>query len=191
MNKTHEIVFAGFGGQGVLSMGKILAYAGLVEGYEVCWLPSYGPEMRGGTANCSTIISSKKISSPISTSYDAAILLNQPSMDKFESKIRPKGLLIYEKAEIIKESGRKDIQIIGLSAYAEAQKMNVKQVANMILLGALINQRDIVKIDSVINALEDVLPKRYHHLIPVNKKALQIGMKLSDKKIKRGCNEWK
>ncbi len=183
MDKTHEIVFAGFGGQGVLSMGKILAYAGLEEGYEVCWLPSYGPEMRGGTANCSVIISTKKISSPISTSYDSGILLNQPSMDKFENKIKPDGLLIYEEAEIIKKPAREDIDILGLSAFAEAQKMNVKQVANMIVLGALIKQRNIVNIESVLKALEDVLPSRHHHLIPVNKKALLLGMEISDKEV--------
>ena len=183
MDKTHEIVFAGFGGQGVLSMGKILTYAGLIEGYEVCWLPSYGPEMRGGTANCSVIISSKKITSPISTSYNSAIILNQPSMDKFENKIKPNGLLIYEEADIITKPSREDIQIIALTAFEEAQKMNVKQVANMILLGALIKQRDIVKIESVLNALKDVLPKRHHHLIPVNKKAIILGMKLSDKEV--------
>ena len=107
MDKIHEIVFAGFGGQGILSMGKILAYAGLEEGYEVCWLPSYGPEMRGGTANCSVIISSRKILSPISTKYDCGILLNQPSMDKFESKIKSCGICIYEKAEIIKVTEEK------------------------------------------------------------------------------------
>ena len=183
MDKIHELVFAGFGGQGVLSMGKILVYAGLQEGYEVCWLPSYGPEMRGGTANCSVIISSKKISSPISTSYDSGIILNQPSMDKFEDKIKPGGLLIYEEADILKKPTRKDIEILGLTAFAEAQKMQVKQVANMIVLGALIKQRNIVKIESVLSALEDVLPKRHHHLIPVNKKALLLGMEISDKEV--------
>jgi len=183
MDKDHEIIFAGFGGQGILSMGKILAYAGLEEGYEVCWLPSYGPEMRGGTANCSVIISSKKISSPISTNYDCGILLNQPSMDKFESKIKPGGILLYETAEIIKVSERDDINILSLSAFEEAQKMEVKQVANMIILGALINNTCIVKIDSVLKALEDVLPQRHHHLIPINKKALLKGMEIAEKEV--------
>jgi len=183
MDKIHEIVFAGFGGQGILSMGKILAYAGLEEGYEVCWLPSYGPEMRGGTANCSVIISSKKISSPISTKYHCGILLNQPSMDKFESKIKSGGILLYETAEIIKVSERNDINILGLSAFEEAQKMEVKQVANMIVLGALINNTNIVKIESVLKALEDVLPQRHHHLIPINKKALLKGMEIAEKEV--------
>jgi len=183
MDKIHEIVFAGFGGQGVLSMGKILAYAGLREGYEVCWLPSYGPEMRGGTANCSVIISSKKISSPISTSYDAGVILNQPSLDKFENEIKPGGLLIYEEADILTKPKRKDIKVFGLTAFAEAQKLQVKQVANMIVLGALIKHSNIVKIESVLRALKDVLPTRHHHLIPVNKKALLLGMELSDKEV--------
>ena len=107
----EEIIIAGFGGQGVLSMGKILAYSGLMEGKEVTWMPAYGPEQRGGTANVTVIVSDEKISSPILSKYDAAIILNQPSLEKFESKVKPGGILIYDGYGIINPPTRKDIHI--------------------------------------------------------------------------------
>ena len=100
---THEILFAGFGGQGVLSMGMTLAYAGMIEGKEVSWMPSYGPEMRGGTANCVVIVSNKKISSPIVTTFDAVVALNQPSLDKFEKAVKSNGILMYDSNSILAE----------------------------------------------------------------------------------------
>ncbi len=111
MTKEHEIIFAGFGGQGVLSMGRLIAYAGMIEGKEVSWMPSYGPEMRGGTANCIVIVSDSRISSPIVTKFDTAILLNQPSIDKFENAVKPGGLLIYEQSTAVKPPTRTDISI--------------------------------------------------------------------------------
>jgi 2-oxoglutarate ferredoxin oxidoreductase subunit gamma len=109
MKSAHEIIIAGFGGQGVLSMGQIIAYAAMKEGKEVSWMPSYGPEMRGGTANCIVIVSDSRISSPIITKFDTAILLNQPSLEKFESAVKPGGLLIYEKSSIIRPPTRTEI----------------------------------------------------------------------------------
>ncbi len=120
MHKAQEIIFAGFGGQGVLSMGQIIAYAGLTEGKEVSWMPSYGPEMRGGTANCIVIVSENRISSPIITRFDTAILLNQPSLDKFESAVKPGGLLIYAKSTIINPPTRNDIDDVRIPAIEEA-----------------------------------------------------------------------
>ena len=108
---TEEIIIAGFGGQGVLSMGKILAYSGIMQDQEVAWMPSYGPEMRGGTANVTVILSDERISSPILTKYDTAIVLNQQSMDKFESMVKPGGTLIYDPNGITHEPTRKDINI--------------------------------------------------------------------------------
>src|SRR3972149_4564433 len=102
MNKEHEIIFAGFGGQGILSMGQIIAYAAMIENKEVSWMPSYGPEMRGGTCNCITIVSDERISSPIITMFDSAIVLNQPSLDKFENSVKPGGLIIYEQSGILR-----------------------------------------------------------------------------------------
>ena len=109
----QEIIIAGFGGQGVLSMGKILAYSGLMEGKEVSWMPSYGPEQRGGTANVTVILSDERISSPVLNEYDIAIILNQPSMDKFESKVKPGGILIYDGYGIHTPAKRTDINVYG------------------------------------------------------------------------------
>jgi 2-oxoglutarate ferredoxin oxidoreductase subunit gamma len=181
---TEEIIIAGFGGQGVLSMGQTLGYAAMVEGKEVSWMPSYGPEMRGGTANCITIVSDEKISSPIISRFDTAILLNQPSMEKFENKVKPGGIMIYESTNILRASERKDIEIYAIPAADEANKMNNAKVANMILLGAFLERKPVVNIDSIIEALKKVLPERYHHLLKLNREALEAGQRLMKEVIK-------
>jgi 2-oxoglutarate ferredoxin oxidoreductase subunit gamma len=182
MNNAHEIIFAGFGGQGVLSMGQIIAYAAMIENKEISWMPSYGPEMRGGTANCITIISDKRISSPIITAFDSAVVLNQPSLDKFEHTVKPGGLIIYELAGIINPPSRNDIEVFGINAVEEANRMNKKQVANMIIVGAFLELRPIVKVENILKALKKVLPERHHHTIPLNEQALQLGQKLAREK---------
>lgn len=176
---TEEIIIAGFGGQGVLSLGQILCYSGVMENKEVSWMPSYGPEMRGGTANCIVIVSPEKISSPIVNSFDSAVLLNQPSIEKFEHTIKPGGLLVYEESSILNPPQRNDIEILSIPAIIEAQKLNKKQVANIILLGAFLEKRPLVKTENIISALKKVLPERHHHLIPLNENALGIGKKLA------------
>lgn len=178
MIKEHEIIIAGFGGQGVLSMGRLIAYAGMIEGKEVSWMPSYGPEMRGGTANCIVIVSDSRISSPIITKFDTAILLNQPSVDKFEKAVKPSGLLIYEQSTVIHPPTRTDIEIIGISAIEEADKLQAKQIANMIMAGAFLEKRPILKIETLIEALKKALPPRRHNLIPLNEQALNRGREL-------------
>jgi len=178
MNQTEEIIIAGFGGQGVLSLGQMLAYSAMIENREVSWMPSYGPEMRGGTANCMVIISDGRISSPIVSKFDSAVLLNQPSMDKFEKCVKPGGVIIFEESTVVSKPRRDDIQYIKISAIEEAAKLNKKQVANMILLGAFLEVRPIVKIDSILQALKKVLPERHHHTIPVNEKALIRGREI-------------
>ena len=175
---TEEIIIAGFGGQGVLSMGQILSYSGVMEDKEVSWMPSYGPEMRGGTANCIVIVSDEKISSPILTKFDTVIALNQPSMDKFESAVKPGGLLIYEASTILEPSQRNDIDIIPIEAANEATKLENNKVMNMIILGAYLKKKPIIQFENVMKGLEKVLPERYHHLIPLNEKALKRGMTL-------------
>lgn len=179
MKQTYEIVIAGFGGQGVLSLGQILAYAAIKENKEVSWMPSYGPEMRGGTANCIVIISDKRISSPIVTKFDVAFLLNQPSVDKFESKVYPNGMLLYEQSTVIKPPTRTDIEVLGISGMAEAEKLSSKQVANMILLGAFLERHPIVKTENVLQALRSVLPAHRQHLISVNEQALEKGKEIA------------
>jgi 2-oxoglutarate ferredoxin oxidoreductase subunit gamma len=172
---TEEIIIAGFGGQGVLSMGKIMAYSGVIQDMEVSWMPSYGPEMRGGTANVVVIISSERISSPIIKRFDTAIILNQQSLDKFESSVKPGGVLIYDGNGITRHPERKDISVYRVDAAAEASKMNSPKIFNTIVLGGFLKIRPILKLESVIKGLKKSLPERYHNLIPINEKALIRG----------------
>jgi 2-oxoglutarate ferredoxin oxidoreductase subunit gamma len=176
---THELLVAGFGGQGVLSLGMTLSYAGMIEKKEISWMPSYGPEMRGGTANCIVIVSDSRISSPIVSTFDSVIALNQPSMDKFEQAVRRGGLLLYDSASIINPPTRTDIQITAIPASDEAVKMKNTKIMNMIVLGAFLERTHVVGLDSVMDALRKVLPERYHHLLPLNEQALRRGMELA------------
>ncbi len=175
---TKEIIIAGFGGQGVLSMGKILAYSGLMDGKEVSWMPAYGPEQRGGTANVTVIISDEKISSPILSQYDVAIILNQPSLEKFENRVKPGGILIYDGYGIIHPPTRKDIKVYRIDAMDAANEMNNSKAFNMIVLGGLLKLCPIVNNESVIKGLKKTLPERHHHLIPMNEEAINKGMNL-------------
>ena len=173
-----EIIISGFGGQGVLSMGKILAYSGLLEDKEVTWMPAYGPEQRGGTANVTVIISDERISSPILSKFDIAIVLNQPSMDKFVSKVKPGGILIYDGFGIINPPERKDITVYRIDAMDKAAEMKNAKVFNMIVLGGLLNVCKIVSTDGLNKALYKTLPERHHKLIPLNMQAVEEGMNL-------------
>jgi len=172
----EEIIIAGFGGQGVLSMGKILAYSGIMQGQEVTWMPSYGPEMRGGTANVTVVLSDKRISSPIVTSYDSVITLNQPSLDKFEPLVKKGGLLIYDPNGITRHPVRKDINIYAIEAVEEAAKLGNAKAYNMIVLGAFLKLKPIVKMENVVEGLKKSIPERHHHLIPMNEQAIEVGM---------------
>ena len=176
-----EIIISGFGGQGVLSMGKILAYSGLMEEKEVTWMPAYGPEQRGGTANVTVIVSDERISSPILSKYDVAIVLNQPSLDKFEPKIKPGGILIYDGNGIVNPPSRTDIQVYRIDALEQAAEMKNAKVFNMIVLGGLLKVCPVVSTDGLQKALYKSLPERHHHMIPLNMQAVDIGMKLITK----------
>ena len=171
-----EIVIAGFGGQGVLSMGKILAYSGIMEDKEVSWFPAYGPEQRGGTANVTVIISDEPISSPVVNNYDIAIVLNQPSLDKFEEKVKPGGVLIYDQYGINNKVKRKDIDVFCVNAMEESMKMENTKVFNMIILGGLLKVSPMLKIENVMKGLKETLPERHHHLLPMNEQAILRGM---------------
>jgi len=179
---TEEIIIAGFGGQGVLSMGKILAYSGIMQNQEVSWMPSYGPEMRGGTANVTVILSDERISSPIVSDYDTAIILNQQSMDKFEHSVKKGGVLIYDPNGITHHPTRKDISIYSVEATDEATKMGNTKIFNMIVLGGYLKIKPIVNLDNVVKGLEKSLPKRHHNLIPENKNGILKGMEIIKKK---------
>ena len=176
-----EIIIAGFGGQGVLSMGKILAYAGLIEGKEVTWMPAYGPEQRGGTANVTVIVSDERISSPILSEYDIAVVLNQPSLDKFQPKVKAGGMLIYDPHGITTPPQRTDITVCPITAMEAATEMDNVKAFNMIVLGGLLQLHPIVSIENVLKALRKTLPERHHNLIPLNEKALERGAELVQK----------
>ena len=177
----EELIIAGFGGQGVLSMGKILAYAALMDNLEVTWMPSYGPEQRGGTANVTVIISDGEISSPMLDNYDTAVILNQQSLDKFENKVKPGGTLIYDSYGIHTPPTRTDINSYRIEAMEATFEMENAKAYNMVVLGALLKIKDIVPIESVIKGLKKTLPERHHHLIPMNEDALNRGMNLINK----------
>lgn len=173
---TEEIIIAGFGGQGVLSMGKILAYSGIMQDQEVSWMPSYGPEMRGGTANVTVILSDERISSPYLKMYDTAIILNQQSMDKFEESVKPGGVLLYDPNGISHHPTRTDIDIYQISGAKLAAEMGNKKIFNMVILGGFLKIKPIVQLENVIEGLKKSLSERYHHLIPLNEEAITMGM---------------
>jgi 2-oxoglutarate ferredoxin oxidoreductase subunit gamma len=176
-----EIIISGFGGQGVLSMGKILAYSGLMDDKEVTWMPAYGPEQRGGTANVTVIVSDEKISSPILSKFDIAIVLNQPSLEKFEPKLKSGGILIYDGYGIINPPTRKDITIYRIDAMDKAAEMKNAKVFNMIVLGGLLKVAPVVSTTGVEKALRKTLPERHHDLIPLNMQAIEEGGKIIEK----------
>ena len=176
-----EIIIAGFGGQGVLSMGKILAYAALENDLEVTWMPSYGPEQRGGTANVTVILSDRTISSPILDAYDTAVILNQQSLDKFESKVKPGGVLIYDPYGIHHAPTRTDITVVPVDAMEATSEMGQHKSYNNILLGALLAKRPDVPVEAVVRGLKKALPERHHNLIPVNEAAIRRGIELASK----------
>lgn len=151
----ETLIIAGFGGQGVLSMGKILAYSGVMQDFEVTWMPSYGPEMRGGTANVTVILSDKPISSPIAHEFDTAIILNQQSMDKFESMVRPGGTLIYDTNGITRHPSRTDISIYTIDATAESARLGQSKLFNTMILGGYLKVCPVVKMENVMVGLKN------------------------------------
>lgn len=174
----EEIIIAGFGGQGVLSMGKILAYAALMNDMEVTWMPAYGPEQRGGTANVTVILSDRPISSPIVDKYDTAVILNQQSLDKFESKVKPGGVLIYDPYGIHHKPQRTDITVLPVNATDAAIEMGNSKTYNMLLLGALMQARNLLPDEAIEKGLRKTLPERHHKLIPLNIEAIAKGKSL-------------
>ena len=178
----HEIIIAGYGGQGVLSMGKMLAYAALVEGKEVTWMPAYGPEQRGGTANVTVIVSDEYISSPILNTFDIAVVLNQASLLRFQELLKPGGVIIYDPNAIMEPPTRTDVSIYSIAATEAAIEMHNSKAYNMLVLGGLIQAVPMVKVDNVLKGLRKTLPERHHHLIPMNEEALRKGMQILEKK---------
>ncbi|MFZ5644087.1 MAG: 2-oxoacid:acceptor oxidoreductase family protein [Bacillota bacterium] len=169
------ILIAGFGGQGVLSTGQLLAYSGMVEGKNVAWIPSYGPEMRGGTANCGVTISDAPISSPVVSEPTVLIAMNRPSLEKFESAVIKGGFIFVNSSLIDIKAKREDVSIYYIDANSIAEEIGSSKVANNIILGALIELTGVVSTQAVEKSLYDVLPKHHHKMIPLNLKALEAG----------------
>jgi len=174
----YDLIISGFGGQGVLVIGNLLAYAAMKEGKHVTYLPVYGVEMRGGTANCTIVMSSNEIGSPVVGRPHAAIVMNLPSLIKYEPLLFPKGLLMINTSLIdLKEASRTDIELFPVPVNEVAIENGNPKLANMVALGAFVEKTKLVQMDSLFESLEKVLDERYHHLIPSNIKAIEIGAK--------------
>lgn len=171
---THEILFAGFGGQGILSMGKFLAYGGMDAGYHVSWCPSYGPEMRGGTANCAVIISDEDIGAPVVNEPDVLVVMNRPSYDRFEKSVKPGGLVIADGDLIDRPADRRDIETLKIPAQTLAKEIGSSTIANMILLGALIEKTGLISIKALLDALRAHGKESFFDM---NMQAVQMGEK--------------
>ena len=172
---TKQILIAGFGGQGILFSGKFLAYEGLIDSKEVSWLPSYGPEMRGGTANCSIILSDTKIGSPIVDKPDILIAMNGPSYDKYITEITPGGKVFIDSSLIDKKCTRDDVEAHYIPATKIASDENLPGLANMIMLGIMIKHTDIIPHENIEKTLQKIVPAKKQNMLELNKKAIQIG----------------
>jgi 2-oxoglutarate ferredoxin oxidoreductase subunit gamma len=177
--QQHEIIFSGFGGQGALFAGQLLAYAALEEDKHVTWIPSYGPEMRGGTAHCIVIVSDEEIGAPIIRHPSAAVVLNIPAMDKYEPLLKPAGVLVINRSLIVKPASRQDITVIQVPANDLATEVGSAKMANVVLLGALLETIKAVSLDSVSKALDEHLPAKARKLLDSNKQALQKGAEVA------------
>lgn len=170
-----EMIVAGFGGQGVLFAGQLLAYAAMDEGKEVTWIPSYGPEMRGGTANCSVIIADQEIGSPLVKNPGAVVAMNLPSLDKYEGKLITDGVLVINASIIHRQPQRTDIRKVLVPGYEVAEALGDRRMTNMVLLGALLANLPVLPLEAIERALEAHLPVRHHHLLPLNFQCLRKG----------------
>lgn len=172
---TTEILIAGFGGQGVLFAGKFLAYKGLLENRQLSWLPSYGPEMRGGTANCNVILSDDSVGSPIVSKPDVLIAMNLPSLDKFEQDVVPGGTIYVESSLISRKVARDDVKVFYVPATQLAQSIGAPTLANMVMIGKFIKESGAVSYENLDAALKKVVSARHADLLEINKKAIETG----------------
>ena len=170
-----EVVIAGFGGQGVLFAGQLLAYAGMDAGLDVTWIPSYGPEMRGGTANCTVIISSEEIGSPQVRNPSAVIAMNRPSLDKYEPIVKEGGVLVVNGSLVDRQVERKDLRVVMVPASEEAEMLGDRRLTNMVLLGALLANLDVLKLDELEQAIKAHTSARHQKLVPLNIQAVRQG----------------
>lgn len=170
-----EIILAGFGGQGLLFAGQLLAYAGLDTGKEVTWIPSYGPEMRGGTANCTVIVADEEIGAPTVRHPKAALAFNLPSFDKYEPLVSPGGVLVVNQSLVDRQPQRSDIVTVMIPANEIAESLGNKRLTNMVMLGAMLQKLPVLPLEAIEQAMERHIPERNKHLLPLNFKALRQG----------------
>jgi 2-oxoglutarate ferredoxin oxidoreductase subunit gamma len=173
----EEVIVSGFGGQGALFAGQLLTYTGMDEGWHVSWFPSYGPEMRGGTAHCIVILSDEDIGSPIISQPTMCIVMNPPSMDKYEPLIKAGGLLVANSTLVRARSKRDDIETVYVPANDLAAELGNLKMANVVLLGAMLGKREILPIESIKRTLDQHIPERRKHIIEPNKRALERGIR--------------
>jgi 2-oxoglutarate ferredoxin oxidoreductase subunit gamma len=169
------VIMSGFGGQGIVSAGILLAYAGMVDGKHVTFFPAYGAEMRGGTANCSVVVSSEEVASPVVSSPDSVIAMNEPSLLKFEPALKPEGLLLINKSLVASQPKRGDLNAVTIDANKLAEEIGTVKCANMVMLGALLNRTQAVSLDSVIKTLPKVFSRAKKEMIDINVEALKKG----------------
>lgn len=179
MSNHQEVIMAGMGGQGIMRIGQLLAHAALLEGMNVVWFPSYGPETRGGTADCTVIISTDEIGSPVTSSPDTLIALNQLMLDKFLPTVKREGLVVVNSSLAHRPTCREDCKVVEIPANQIAAELGNDIAANMVMLGAYVGLARPVKLDSVKASMEEVLPSRLHGFIPLNNKALDRGAELT------------
>jgi 2-oxoglutarate ferredoxin oxidoreductase subunit gamma len=174
----ESFLLAGFGGQGVMFAGQLLAYAAMDSGYEVTWIPSYGPEMRGGTAHCTVVISDKPIGSPIVSHPCIVVAFNNPSFEKYEALVQSDGLLAYNASLINQSSKRRDIDVLAVHASEEADRLGNMKLMNMVMLGAVLAARPVLSQNAMRRALENHLPVHHRNLLDLNFSALEAGASL-------------
>lgn len=177
----EDIIFAGFGGQGIMFMGKMLSYTAMSEGRSVTWMPSYGAEVRGGTAHSMIIIDDTSIASPVVKEPSVCVVMNKPSLDKFAGKVKEKGLLVINSSLVKDSPKRKDIEILQVPATDIAFKLGNQRIANMVMLGALIAARKIVTLESLISSLTELIPENRKNLLPINQEAIKKGYEYSSR----------
>lgn len=181
MSSFHkELIAAGFGGQGVMMLGQLVAYSGIEDGRNVTWIPSYGPEMRGGTANCSCVISDEPVGSPVVATADVVVVMNQPSLTKFESAVRPGGFLIYNSDLVEYPEQRKDITVIAVPAQQVATELGSDKIANIVILGALIEKTAIATLESTLKVIHEKLGAKKPKFLPMNLAAFDKGREIAN-----------
>ncbi len=176
---NESVIMSGFGGQGILLMGQLLCYAGMHEGMKVTWMPSYGPEMRGGTANCTVMLSPERVGSPVTRYPSSLVAMNKASLEKFETSLTPGGFLVINSSLIERETNRKDLKVIKVPANKIAEEAGTLQVTNMAALGAYVGGKGVVSLESVIVALRRMIPEHRKELLVVNEKALRKGAEVA------------